>query len=423
MTLRRLFLVAVWLALASCSSLNPPSNTPAPLPTATNTPPATPEITRPAPGPLTLQIWLPPQFDPAANTPGGEVLQRQLDEFTSRRPDVRIEVRIKSMDGPGGLLDSLTTASAAAPLALPDLIALPRPMLETAAIKGLLHPFDDLLPSTDESDWFPYARQLARLQDAIFGLPFAGDAMVMVYRNDQITQPPVDLGTSLSLDQVLAFPAADPQALYTLALYQSAGGAILDEQGRPYLDEDTLYRLLAFYQQAALSELTPFWLTQFQTDAQAWEAFEDKRANMAITWISRYLAQSAPDVSAAPLPTLDGARFTLATGWVWALASPNPENQKLSVQLALYLTESGFLSDWSIENGVLPPRISSLEAWEDSALQDLARYAILSARMLPSTDVITTLALPLERAAVQVLKQESDPETAARQAVGSLAGP
>jgi len=254
-------------------------------------------------------------------------------------------------------------------------------------------------------------------------LPFAGDTLVLVYRSDPVNRPPVELSTSLSMGQVLAFPAADPQALYTLALYQADGGAILDEQGRPYLDEGVLSNVLSFYQQAAQSQLTPFWLTQFQTDAQAWEAFEEQRANMVVTWISRFLTQPISGTAAAPLPTLDGTRFTLATGWVWALATPNPEIQKLSAELALYLTESGFLAEWCAKNGYLPPRASALEAWEDPQIQTLARSAILSAVLLPSTDVITSLALPLERATVQVLKQESDPVTAAQQAVGSLAGP
>jgi len=222
---------------------------------------------------------------------------------------------------------------------------------------------------------------------------------------------------------VLAFPAADPQALFTLALYQAASGAIQDQQERPYLDEVVLNQVLKFFHEGAVREMTPFWLTQFQSDVQAWQAFADGRANMVVTWASRYLTNPPADAAAAPLPTLDGARFTLGTGWVWALATPNPENQKLSAQLALYLTESGFLAAWTAESGFLPPRISALEAWDDPKLQSLARSIVLSAQLLPSTDVTASLALPLERATVQVLKQESDPATAARQAVGSLAGP
>jgi hypothetical protein len=82
-------------------------------------------------------------------------------------------VRIKALDGPGGLLDALSAANAAAPLALPDLILLPRPQLETAALKGLLTPFDGLSASLNNGDWYDYARDLAQLQDSTFGLPLA----------------------------------------------------------------------------------------------------------------------------------------------------------------------------------------------------------------------------------------------------------
>ena len=104
---------------------------------------------------------MPPEFDPASSKPAGKILQSRLGEFTNRRPGVRIEVRVKETSGTGGLLDSLTTASAAAPQALPDLVALPRPELETAALKGLLHPFRDLSTPIEDPDWFEYARQLA----------------------------------------------------------------------------------------------------------------------------------------------------------------------------------------------------------------------------------------------------------------------
>ena len=75
-----------------------------------------------------IKPLLPPQFDPASEAGENRVLQLRLEEFVSRRPDIQIETRIKSAEGPGGLLDWLATASAAAPIALPDLVALPRPI-------------------------------------------------------------------------------------------------------------------------------------------------------------------------------------------------------------------------------------------------------------------------------------------------------
>jgi ABC-type glycerol-3-phosphate transport system substrate-binding protein len=366
---------------------------------------------------------VPPQFSPLEENTAGSLLQARLDEFIAGREDVHIEVRVKALDGPGGLLDSLTTASASAPLAMPDLIALPRPMLETAALKGLLHPYNDLIDESEDTDWYPYASQLSHLQDSLFGLPCTGDALILVYRQEGVVQPPTALEAALQSPGPLAFPASDPQALFTLALYQAAGGAILDEQGRPFLDKVPLTQVLEFYLQAASSEFTPFWLTQLQTDDQAWDAFQKGQAAMVVTWASRYLQERPSDTAAARLPTLDGTEFTLATGWVWALSSPRPERQALAAQLAVHLTESDFLAQWTQALGYLPPRPSALAAWQDTSMRLLVEEISTSAALVPSADVLPGLAAPLLTAATQMLKQQGDPTQAAEEAVISLQTP
>jgi ABC-type glycerol-3-phosphate transport system substrate-binding protein len=426
--LASLILASPLLFLAGCSQMPTPVGTltPGATATVTATVASTPGITPTPAGQPNLVIWLPPQFAPTPDSVAGAILQSRLDEFSASESGVRIQVRVKPADGPGGLLDTLTTASAAAPLALPDLIALPRPMLEAAALKGLLHPYNDLIANPDDSDWFEYARQLARLQDSLFGLPFAGDTLILVYRRQAIPEPPEALSPLPQVQGVLAFPAADPQALYTLNLYQAAGGAILDEDSRPSLNKEILTRVLAFYQQAATSELTPFWLTQFQNDDQSWDAFQKGQSDMVITWASRFLREQreqSTSYTAAPVPTLSGADFTLATGWVWAIASPLPERQKLAAQLAEFLSESKFLTQWTQATGYLPPRPSALESWGEARLHPLAEDISKSAQLYPSSDVLPSLALPLSEATIAMLKQQGEPNTAAERAVDSLLNP
>lgn len=149
---------------------------PATAPAVTFTPVTAPASATPdqAKGPLTLRIWVPPQFDPTSGTKDGSLLNQRLEEFKTRRPGIRLDVRVKALEGPGGLLDTLSSASAAAPAVLPDLVALPRPMMEAAALKGLLHPYDGLSTTLESSDWYDYAQQLAHLQKSTFGLPFRG---------------------------------------------------------------------------------------------------------------------------------------------------------------------------------------------------------------------------------------------------------
>jgi multiple sugar transport system substrate-binding protein len=425
MIFRRIVFTIILLFLASCAEVPLPGITPTPEDTSTPTSTALPTM-EPSPtpsGPSTLRIWLPPQLDPASGTAAGDILQARLDEFIDRRPDTRLEVRVKTLDGPGGILDTLSTASAAAPLALPDLVALPRPSLETAALKGLLHPFDDLTQAMDDPDWYDYARKMARLQDSTFGLPFAGDALFMVYRTSTISEPPREFSTTLATMGPLAFPAADPQALVTLTLYQSAGGAILDEQGRPFLDTGPLNEVLTLYNDGATNELLPLWLTQLETDEEVWEAYLENRAEMALSWTSTHLQKNAPETLGSHIPTLDGSPYTLANGWLWALAGANPEHQSLSAELAEFLTDNTFLAEWNSALGYLPPRPSSLPDWRPISMRPLVNQISVTADLIPPTDVLNSLGPALQSATVEVLKLQIDPLTAAEMAVDSLSEP
>ena len=105
-------------------------------------------------------------------------------DFEAEHPGLELEVRIKADEGELGLVNALSVTSMAAPSALPDLIALSRPALETAALKGLLHPIDGLSTALDDPNWYEYARQLGHIQNTGYGLPFAGDALVLVYHSE-----------------------------------------------------------------------------------------------------------------------------------------------------------------------------------------------------------------------------------------------
>ena len=319
-TSRQLLLLILIISLVGCSTPVPTQETP--VPEATLTPTTAPVVTidedePEAEGPVTLRIWVPPEFDPTKESAASEIFLSRLDEFAVRKPNVNIEVRSKNVYGIGGILDTLTTASAAAPLALPDLVALPRHGLETAADVGVLFPYDSLTTVLDDPDWYEYARQLSYLQNSTFGIPFAGDALIMAYRPEIVPEPPIDWNASLAITTTLSYPAASPNALYTLAQYQALGAPILDENEQPSLDVIYLTQVLSYYQQASATELMPFWLTQFETDEQSWEAYQDSHAVMAITWATRYLQTNTDDTSDYTIPLYQAGTNTKAHGWVW----------------------------------------------------------------------------------------------------------
>lgn len=426
-----LALLALLAILPACGVLPPPGGTSSPTQTPsldlstpvvkTSAPPATPSPT--SAEPVILRLWLPPQFDPAADSAAGRLFQARLDEFRKRRPGIELEVRIKAVYGPGGLLDALSTASAAAPQAIPDLIALPRDLLEAAALKGLLRPYNNLTKVLDDPDWYDYARQLSSLQESIYGLPFAGDALALVYRPENIPQPPVDWTVTPENSSMLVFPAADPQALFTLTLYQSNEGPVRDEQGRPKIETIALTEVLTYYLQAQITGMMPELLTQYQSDDQVWEAFQDRRADMAVTWSSRFLGEMAEDRAIAPVPTVDGQPYTLATGWVWGLSAHESTGEQAAIELAEFLTDSQFLAGWTEAAGVLPTRPSSLARWDHAAVRSVIGNIAKSAHGLPAADLLISLGNPLWQATIDVLNRQTDPASAALAASASLTGP
>jgi multiple sugar transport system substrate-binding protein len=383
------------------------------------TPQATVSATQPVAGNL-VRIWVPPGFDPDGDTPASQLLRTHLDAFVAVHPDVRLEVRVKAVDGPGGLLDALVAANAAAPLTLPDLVLLPRPLLESAALKGLLYPYDHLTSLVDDNGWFEYAHQLAKLKTSTYGMPFAADALVLAYHPSQLPTAPTDLESLLGLGKVLLFPATDEQALFTLSIYLAEGKNLEDAQGRPSLDEGALTRILEFYQRAGLAGVMPYWLTQYSNDAQIWEAFSGGEYAMAATWVSAYLEHklTAPeDLAMAPLPTLDGAPFNLVTGWSWALAGQDAARRATSVQLAEFMVEKDFLAKWSEAAGSMPPRIDALQSWQQADQRQMVEQISYSAWLMPPADMISSLGPAVEQAVVDVLKSQSDPQSAAHKVI------
>ena len=420
---RFLTLILMVMLLVGCTGTplveeTTPSET---QPTPTETPLPTPEVSLPdSDAPITLRVWVPPQFDPADGSAAGALFQSRLDEFAARKTNVDIEVRVKNEDGPGGILDTLETGSAAAPLALPDLAILSHYGIESATDQGLLHTFDGLTTILDDPDWYSFARQLSHLKNTTLGIPLAGDALLMAYRPDVITVPPVDWAASLLITNTLAFPAADPEATVTFLHYQSLGGASIGEAAQPAIDSVLLTEVLTYYQQASASELMPFWLTQYETDQQVWDAYEQQQADMAITWVSRYLQLLPTDTAAAPVPTFDGAPFTMADGWAWALTTHDADRQLLATQLAEFLTTPEYLASWTEAAGLIPPRPSSLAGWENTAEQTLLNQIAPTAQLSPPQEVIDLLGPVLQQAVVSVLKAEMDATTAAQTALEKL---
>ena len=427
--LRWMLLLGLVTGLAGCQSIewfSSLSTTATPTPEVTPSPflqqsSATPTSPSAAETPVII-LWLPPQFDPANNTPDAALLQQRLEQFMSENPGVRIEVRVKAGSGPGGLLDSLSAAAPVAPSVMPGVVALSRSDLESAALKGLIYPLDVVYPEGLGEDWFAYARDAATIQRRLYGLPFAGDALALIYRPAAVGAPPASWEDILRRGRAVALaPAGD--ALSTLVLYLGAGGAVQDENGLPTLQHEALLRVLNLYQDGAQRGIFPSWVAGLQSDGQVWQTFLEQRADWALTWCSHYLSDLPPNTVLHPIPALQGGTLTLANVWAWAVADPDPARRAMSIRLAIYLSDPDFLSQWAPVAGYLPTRVSVLNTWSDANLRPLLAQVAESARILPANPVLDGLRPILITAAQQVLKGQTDPLTATNIAVEQLHRP
>jgi ABC-type glycerol-3-phosphate transport system substrate-binding protein len=404
------FVISIGLLFsAGCTSLEPilaSLTPPTPVPTkeATPTPAKVPTQTIPAPpeAPL-LRVWLPPEFDPTAQNDAAKLLAQRLAEFEAGHPGLAIEVRVKKSETENEIVNTLSLTGVAAPTTLPDLIVLSRPDLEIAAMQGLLHPIDGLSTSLEDPNWYGYARELGRIQNTGYGLPFAGNVLVLVYYPE--------LGTIVNWEDVfksqgrLVFPAGNPQGLVGLSMYASAGGEILDAQGLPTLEVEALERALTLVKEGVSKNVFPASLANVSTEAQALQIYRTGNANKGILWILDY--QSPSDGEVTPLPGLDEAPFSYATGWLWALAGSNSENQQLAVELAEHLVAEEFIGEWTRAAGYLPTRPSIVED------NDRTTIAIIeSAHPIPSNDVLAVLGPLMQEALTRVLNGEQPEEVA-----------
>jgi len=387
----RIVYVVILASLVGCASLAPLLSKPTPVSVflATSTPQLAPVVTQtvlPVTDLHLLRVWLPPRFDPNADTASAKLLKQRLADFGSTHPRIKLEVRIKTETGDNSLLNSLSITSVAAPSALPDLVVLSRSDLEAAALKGLLHPVDGLSTTLHDPSWYPYARELGHIQNIGYGLPFAGTVLVMLHR------PELKVNT---WDEIFAskepflFSAGDPQAMVIMSLYVSAGGKLINEQGLPTLEEVPLTQTLTLIKNGLATKTFSPTLLNFQSDEQSLQAYHNSVGGMVVTWMPG--DETIYPVASLSTPT------TFANGWMWALSGSAPENQQLAVNLAEFLLEDSFLAEWISGMNYLPTRI--YQGTQTNTMLE-------SAHALPANEVLTVLGPILNQALSRVLNGE-----------------
>ncbi|HEY57400.1 MAG TPA: hypothetical protein G4O04_02465 [Anaerolineae bacterium] len=423
-TPRWLLIPLLLLALGLGACAGPVGSTPSP--SITVTPPQAPATLTSTPAPPTVfRVWLPPSFDPNADHPAANLLRERLEAF-AHAEGLALDVRLKRVDGPGGMLPTLTDAELVAPDAVPTVLLLPRWALESAALKGLLTPFG-LLPqasfSGGQGAMCPFAVGLGQVQGVTYGLLVGGEAFVMLHPPDAFAE-----GVPATWDDLVAnaslpwrWAAGDPQARLLLGAYRAAGGPLRTAEGRPTLDPTVLTSILGDFAQLAQRGLLVPALLDLTTDQAAWEYYGQSPSALLFLPQTYALREETP-WQIALIPGAEVRGWAWADGYLWAVPRQTQPRLALAGRWLAQMNDPAFLAPWTEALGLLPPNQATLAQWQQhdraTTLETIASYAT----PLPSMDLLTTLGPVLQEALAQVL-QGSSPEEAAQQAVQALPAP
>jgi ABC-type glycerol-3-phosphate transport system substrate-binding protein len=413
--------------LTACTTTPPPlvSRTPtAAALTPSATPRSQPVLPTPAPDrPVTLTLWLPTHFLPAADNATYQVLQNQLTEFAGLPQGVPSQIAVKQDRGPGGLLDLLRTASPVAPAALPDIIALDQTDLETAARSGLIQPIGSLLPADLIGDLYPFARDLGSYKSELYGLIYSVDIEQLASAG---TAPlPETWNDLLKAARRYLFPWGTSNTVSdaVLAHYLSAGGRVTDEQGNPVIDEVALRTLLQTYLEARDNSVLPASYGELDSADRVWGMWRGLGTAVANVNATRYLSVEArlPNLQVGPLPTLIQPARPLGRGWAYAIVATDPQRQAAAAQLLQYLLSPPNSGAWTRAAKVLPSRPTALTQWDQAKpYTAFVGDQLTHTQALPSASIRAVVGPILRKAIDDVLADRATPSEAARAAAATL---
>jgi len=433
LNLRRLLLVlgALALWLIGCSSeISPviptplrltPTLLPAPFLLSTPTVPPMSQL-------ISLRLWVPDFLDPYAETSAEMVLLEQLDAFNEIYPDVQAQVIVKKSFGPGGLYSLLSTAYAAAPDVLPDLIILNHSDLQLAIEGGFVLALENVVLAQD--DFFPFALNSVQHDDQIYAIPFLTQAEQMAYRSGVSVTPPFSWTDVLTKGYSLLFPAApldDAVLPYTndalLAAYLGTNGLVQDADGNPDLDPAALESVYQFFADLMVRSLINTERALALSNAtECWATYEQGIGRLTPVPMGLYWDSAATGSAPGWMPTPKGQVVIIAHPWSLAVVAINPEYQEAASQLALWLTSPQPMGEIARSVQLMPTRASALDQW---AL--LAEDMEFVSQLLASADLPLPLEidLPVRRALqaglrVLLSRDVATPEEAAAYALMNL---
>jgi ABC-type glycerol-3-phosphate transport system substrate-binding protein len=416
-----------WLSIGLACRSTPPSEgtspitpttaqveTSSPLPTVTPTP-------LPPEEPSTLTLWITELVSPVDRDERSPIFEAQILAFEATHPGLTVVVHHKKAEGKGGLEDFLTTASAAAPAVVPDLMMIDVAGLPALARKGLIAPLDQMLDPDLLSDVYPFAIQGGTVDGQLVGLPFETGVQHALYNTSKIAVPPLSWSEVFESGATYVFPTLGQGGLVNdafLIQYLSAGGELVDSNGQPALDPQALTDVLTFYRDGLENGSILSDVLQYDTVRSGWRKYLQAEVVMANITSDLYLeGRGLLKVSRAMwVPTQAGPpAITLARGNAWVIPAREPGRVDLSVKLLTWLMNPNNMARWSAAAERLPTRRAAFEQMprdEEEYVQFIytqLEYAI----PYPTSETHKRIYRAMQQAVDAVLRQGEPPALAA----------
>lgn len=424
MRIKTIFAILIVILSSGCAGgiiqRNPIGNNPTALPSETPQGNGAAEGTQSAPvanNPVTITLWIPDNFAITAREQVQKLLDDRIRAFTQTNPDIKVDLRYKNIGTQENMMELLNTTSRVAPNILPDIVLLHRNDMEIAALKGLLVPMDAYVVNSEANEPYRGYSSLGKLQGSLFGLPAAGDALILIGAKpnspqysgwDEIFSSGTEIGTNFS----------DPGSTTAVALYISAGGLLVDESGKPHLDKEALTKLVTTIRLAKEHSVFPEWTVLSSDWVDVSKHFQSGDPNFEINWYSSARSSNLIDYSFQALPGLDTKPATVLTGWYWSVANPAPERQAACRKLLSSLYEPVFADIWSDTAGYLP--ISSQTWPQTDAIHQQLQKILNNAQPLPDTSILITVGPVIRDAVIRAYTTNDPVEVIAAAAIARI---
>ncbi|MFF3640075.1 sugar ABC transporter substrate-binding protein [Streptomyces sp. NPDC002564] len=368
----------------------------------------------------TLTVW--------AMGAEGEKLAEVATAYQKANPHITVKVTPVGWD-----VAHQKLVSAAAAGKLPDVAQMGGSYMGEFAELGVLEPVDTKV--FDEKDFFPAGWQQGEVDGTAYGVPWYVDTRVLYYRTDLakkagVDEPPADWKALRETATALKEKAGSkwgiylqPRGLDTVQSFYpflySAGGEIVDEDGKAVIDSPAAVRAFEEYGAYAKDGLST---KSAQPGYDPLKDFNTGDVPMFFSgpWIATLIEDQYPDLkgkwAVAPVPA-DETSTSMAGGSSLAI-SKDSAHKAAAKKFIGYLTDAKGQADWYERTSDLP---ANTAAWESGELAEDPRLQVFkkqmeTARTSPALPNWTEVTSKVDAALESVTQGKASAEDAAGKA-------